>query len=292
MKQGFRTDLALENRAALGAEFDALPGVTYRSGMHEGIRVHRMVIETAEAADRLCKPIGTYDTLEMSAYLRRQDRGFSQTAQALAEILREQLRLRENDSVLLACLGNPGITPDAIGPICAKNILVTRHLKQQLTEVFDSFRGVSVVCPGVLGTTGIESAALVKAAAETVRPDRVIAVDALAARSLHRLCRTVQICNSGIAPGSGVGNHRQALNQEALGIPVIAVGVPTVVDAGTMAAELTNQDEPDGGEAAGMIVTPREIDRFVADAGKLVGYGINLALHPALSLADLEGFLS
>ena len=99
MKQGFRTDLALENRAALGAEFDALPGVTYRSGMHEGIRVHRMVIETSEAADRLCKPIGTYDTLEMSAYLRRQDRGFSQTAQVLAEILREQLRLDVGEQI-------------------------------------------------------------------------------------------------------------------------------------------------------------------------------------------------
>ena len=152
---------------------------------------------------------------------------------------------------------------------------------------------MSVVCPGVLGTTGIESAALVGAAAETVKPDVVIAVDALASRSMGRLCRTVQVCDTGISPGSGVGNHRYALDRNSLGVPVIAVGVPTVVDAATLVMDLTGGEVPEESkQSSEMIVTPRDIDSFVSDAAKLVGYSLNFALHNNLGIGDIDMFVS
>ena len=168
--------------------------------------------------------------------------------------------------------------------------MVTRHLKERMPETFQPFRSVAVVCPGVLGTTGIESAALVGAAVREVQPDAVIAIDALAARNLHRLCRTVQICDTGISPGSGVGNHRYALNRESLGVPVIAVGVPTVVDMGTVVQDLGGSLPED--DSPEMIVTPRDIDSFVSDAAKLVGCALNFALHEGLTIGDIDLFVS
>lgn len=287
-----RTDLAMEARELAAGEADTLPGVRFSEQDRAGIRVDVMDITTQEGADRLNKPVGRYVTAQLDRFLRRSDDAFQDTAAALGGILRELLPLRPDSTVLLACLGNPAITPDAVGPKCAANVMVTRHLKDSMPDAFGPFRNVSVVCPGVLGTTGIESAALVSAAADTVQPDVVIAVDALASRSMDRLCRTVQICDTGISPGSGVGNHRSALNRETLGVPVIALGVPTVVDAATLAYDLTGGTVPETADTASMIVTPREIDAFVSDAAKLLGYAINFALHENLSLADIDMFVS
>ncbi len=211
----------------------------------------------------------------------------------------ELLKLEDNDSVLVVGLGNEAITPDAIGPQTAKNTMVTRHLVEKMPEEFGSMRRVSVLMSGVLGTTGIESADFIKAVVEKLKPDQVIVVDALASRKLARICRTVQIADTGIVPGSGVGNSRAAINKERLGVPVMAIGVPTVVDAATLAADLAEQAgakdiNPEdmshfGGE---MIVTPKEIDANVSDISKLVGYGINLALHKNISFEDINMFLS
>ena len=200
-------------------------------------------------------------------------------------------------SYLVVGLGNREITPDAIGPEAVDHVLVTRHLKQLLPDDFIQFQMVSAVCSGVLGTTGIESSDLVRALVEKIQPTLVFAIDALAARELGRLCRTVQIANTGIIPGSGVGNARQALNQETLGIPVIAIGVPTVVDALTMTADLALKsgielDVHSLGSSGEMIVTPRDIDKRVKDIGKLIGYALNLFFHSGLSLEDIDMLLS
>ena len=196
-------------------------------------------------------------------------------------------------------LGDRAITPDAVGPKTADHTLVTRHLVERSPEQFGAFRPVAALAAGVLGTTGMESGELVRAAAEKVRPARIIAVDALASRSLKRVCRTVQLSDTGIVPGSGVGNHRSALDQSSLGVPVLALGVPTVVDAATLCADVLAEAGLEGmhpralGDmAAGVIVTPREIDSDVGDLSKVLGYAINLALQPGLSLSDLELLLS
>ena len=170
-------------------------------------------------------------------------------------------------------------------------MLVTRHLKTRLPEEFAAFRPVSVFRTGVLGTTGIESAALVRGVVSLVRPDRVIAVDALSARDTARLCRAVQVTNAGIVPGSGVGNARSALTEDVLGVPVVAVGVPTVVDARTLCADLSGAETvlPEDTE---LFVTPRDIDSRVRDSARLVGYAIDLALHDALTVEDIDMFLA
>lgn len=295
MKPAIRTDLAMEARelARQATGRSDIPGVHFSSYEDMCLNIDVMDIETQEGADILCKPIGRYVTAEIGKFLRRNDDAFEDSARGLGKILCELLALKENSSVLIACLGNPAITPDAIGPLCAQNLMVTRHLKDRMPDTFAPFRTVSVVCPGVLGTTGIESAALVRAAVETVKPDAVIAVDALASRSMERLCRTVQICDSGISPGSGVGNHRNALDKESLGVPVIAVGVPTVVDAATLVIDLTGGEVPEHSrQSSEMIVTPRDIDSFVSDAAKLVAYGINFALHDGLGIGDIDMFVS
>ena len=176
--------------------------------------------------------------------------------------------------------------------------MVTRHLVEQLPGFFGHLRPVAALTPGVLGTTGLESAEIIRGVIERSRPDVVLIVDALASRKLSRLCRTVQLADTGIVPGSGVGNARAALNRETLGVPVIAIGVPTVVDAVTLvgdmaeSAGLADFDEqtlaPFGG---GLMVTPKEIDTHVKDIARVVAYAVNLCLHPSLSFDDIGHFL-
>ena len=194
--------------------------------------------------------------------------------------------LPEEGTALVIGLGNPNMTPDAIGPLTLESLLVTRHLTQALPESFGGFRQVAALGPGVLGSTGLESQETVRALVETVKPAFVLAVDALASRSLQRLCSTVQLTDAGIAPGSGVGNHRAALCAETLGVPVIGIGVPTVVEAATLALDLL---EESGGDEAGaqalrekgrsLMVTPQDIDAAVRDMARALGYGLNWALQ-------------
>lgn len=285
-----RTDLALEERESRSAE--GLEGVRFSERDISGYHVSEVVIENETGSEALCKPIGRYLTLELTRLLRREDSAFEDGARALASLLSDLIP--ESGTVLIAGLGNPAITPDAVGHVAAENALVTLHLINTPGGLFSDLRPVACVEPGVLGTTGIESVDVVRAVSEKIRPAAVIAVDALASRRAERLCRTVQITDTGIVPGSGVGNARSALNAETLGVPVIAVGVPTVVDAATLAAALaedcgTSLDEDKLRSAGcGLIVTPRDIDSRVADISKLVGYGINLALQPSLSVSDLD----
>ena len=293
-----RTDLALEAKELWqesASQQTKLEGVEAREDNREGFHVDTVRVLDRRGEQALGKPAGTYVTLTLDGLKRREEDAFGRAARAIAGQLRPLLgNLAEDAPVLVAGLGNRAITPDAIGPLVHQHTMVTRHLVEQIPEHFGSFRPVASLSAGVLGTTGVESGALIRAVCDAIRPACVIAVDALASRSLHRVCRTVQLADTGIVPGSGVGNHRKALHRETLGIPVIAVGVPTVVDGATLAMDLMGHEEPPelAKGVENLMVTPRDIDSQVSDLAKVVGFGINLALHDGLSVEDVELFLS
>ena len=260
-----RTDLAAEAEALRSAAAAAqLPGVRAEQTQRRGFAVTQVEVLDAAGSKALCKPIGRYDTLDLTPLLRRADDAFENAAQTLSELLRAALPLMPEASVLVV-------------------VLVTRHLRAQLPEQFGRFRSVAALTPGVLGTTGVESAELVRAMTDRLHPDAVIVVDALACAEPERLGCTVQLTDTGITPGSGVGNDRAGLDRTTLGVPVAAIGLPTVIDAGSLT------DDP---RAERMFVTPRDIDAVVRDAAKLIGYGIDLALHDGLTVADLDLLLS
>lgn len=277
-------------------------GVSVSQQERQGILVQHMEILSHEAAITLCKPIGRYITLQFPSLQRRFQAEFISGANLVAQALRELLnRILPSPkgvqagtfSALVACLGNAAITPDALGPLCAKDLLITGHLKSADPELFTDFSNLSVITPGVLSATGIESATLIASAVQAVHPDVVIAVDAMAARTLSRLCTTVQLCDTGLAPGAGIGNHRQILNRETLGVPVIGMGIPTVVNAAALVRDLAGECPADSlPQCKSMFVAPREIDILVADGAKLLAYGINCAIHPQLSPEDIACFLS
>ena len=293
-----RTDLALEARELWqesSRETTALPGVRAREGQREDVPGNVVDILDEEGARALGKPRGRYVTLTLDGALHRAEGSFSRTVRALAGELAILLeRVPEDALVLVAGLGNRSITPDAVGPLVHESVLVTRHLVDQVPEHFGWMRPVASLAAEVLGSTGVESSEVVRAVCEKLHPACVIAVDALASRSVRRLCRTVQLTDTGIAPGSGVGNHRQPLDRASLGIPVIAVGVPTVVEASTLAADLLGEggDLSQLGPEGSLLVTPKDIDSQVAGLSKIIGYGISLALQPGLSIEDLDLLLS
>lgn len=199
--------------------------------------------------------------------------------------------------MLVAGLGNRMITPDAVGPQAVDHVIATRHLVEQVPDVFASWRPVSALAPGVLGQTGLETGEVVCGVLDRIRPAAVIAVDALAAGRLSRLLRTVQLADTGITPGAGVGNARAALNERTLGVPVIAIGVPTVVDGATLAHEIAAQLGGPSCEALEdlsrpVMITTRDIDREIADVSRMIGYAVNMALHPHLTVEDVDLYLS
>lgn len=292
MKQR-RTDLAMEahqlwRESVQGAS--RLHGVKAEEGTREGFSTNTVTILTDAGAQALSKPKGTYITLTLDGLLRREEDAFGRAVRAIAGELAPLLP--EKGEALVVGLGNRAITPDLVGPLAVEHTLVTRHLVSHAAEHFGHLRPVAALAAGVLATTGVESGQVVQAMADQLRPACVIAIDALASRSVDRLCRTVQLSDTGIVPGSGVGNHRMALNRETLGVPVLAVGVPTVVDGATLVMDLLGRDDADGLPGGGLFVTPREIDSRVADMARVIGYGISLALNPSLTVDDLTMLLS
>lgn len=292
----FRTDLAveaIENHKTAAA----LPHVRQSDRTLEGFAVHKVRILSEDAAREIGKPQGRYLTLELDALIRREEDAFPRACKALSTLLRELLPRPNDGPVLIAGLGNRMITPDAIGPQTADHVIATRHLVAQSPAIFADWRPVSALAPGVLGQTGVETGEVICGVLDRVRPAAVIAVDALAAGRLSRLLRTVQLADTGITPGAGVGNARAALNEETLGVPVIAVGVPTVVDGATLAHEISSQLGQPACEALDdlsqpVMITTRDIDREVADISRMIGYAVNMALHPHLSVADIDLYLS
>lgn len=284
-----RTDLALEAREFVDEKEE---GVVVKEEEQDGIKISEIKILNQKAAKKMNKPIGTYITAELAPLTDNLRDGDSK-AEYIGKLI-EPLLPKEG-TILIAGIGNETITPDALGPKSADNILATRHITGELKRSLglSGLRSVAVLAPGVLGQTGIETGELIKSVVESIKPSAVIAIDALASRSLSRLGCTIQISDAGISPGSGVGNHRLNLNKETMGIPVIGIGVPTVVDAQTLALELIPEAKlsyqqkglvsPRGEQ---MIVTPREIDLLIERASRLVGMSLNCALHKGLSVED------
>ena len=294
-----RTDLAMEarelwqERAGQAAE---LPGVQAEERERAGmpVTVVRVLDKTGERA--LGKPRGSYLTIDLATFWQRKADFFERAVRAVGGQLKTLLP--PEGAALVVGLGNRAMTPDAVGPLAADSVLITRHLIAAMPKHFAGFRPVAVQRTGVLGTTGVESAEAVRGLVEQVQPSMVIAVDALASRRVGRVCATVQLSDTGIIPGSGVGNHRAALNQETLGVPVVSIGIPTVVDAATLAVDLLEEagvEHVDGDKLRGnrqnMMVTPQDIDQQVRDLSKVVGYGINWALQD-LEIEEINALLS
>ena len=273
----FRSDMAEELRRQYK---DQLDGVLCRKEALHGFNVFVVEIINNNGEKALGKPVGQYYTLDLPKWFDRGSASFSEIVFALSEMIKKCTPDRFNN-ILVAALGNPDITPDALGSLTAECILVTRHLKDKEPEHFQSFRSVALCRPGVLGTSGIETAAQVAMLCRELEPELVIVVDALAGAEADKLCRSIQVSNSGISPGSGVGNDRKELSRKTLGVPVVSIGMPTVIDAGFFGENSLN----------GMFVTPRDIDRLVRAGGRLIAYAINLALHKDLTIEDIDSLI-
>ena len=294
-----RTDLALEARELWqesAGKTTRLAGVKATKRKQEGYPVTRVDILDQRGEEALGKPRGTYLTVDLTTFWQRREDFFQRAVRAVGAPLKELVPTE--GPVLVVGLGNRAMTPDAVGPLAADHVLVTRHLISAMPRQFSGFRPVSVLRTGVLGTTGVESAESVRGLAAEVKPACVIAVDALASRRTGRVCAAVQLSDTGIIPGSGVGNHRSPLNAGTLGVPVIAIGVPTVVDSATLAADLLEESgitDYDGerlrASRQNLMVTPRDIDQQVRDLGKVIGYGINWALQD-LDIDEMTALLS
>ena len=294
-----RTDLALEARELCqesAGKTTRLAGVKATKRKQEGYPVTRVDILDQRGEEALGNPRGTYLTVDLTTFWQRREDFFQRAVRAVGAPLKELVPTE--GPVLVVGLGNRAMTPDAVGPLAADHVLVTRHLISAMPRQFSGFRPVSVLRTGVLGTTGVESAESVRGLAAEVKPACVIAVDALASRRTGRVCAAVQLSDTGIIPGSGVGNHRSPLNAGTLGVPVIAIGVPTVVDSATLAADLLEESGITDYDAEALqksrqnlMVTPRDIDQQVRDLGKVIGYGINWALQD-LEIDEMNALLS
>lgn len=281
-----RTDLALEGVEQLrqGGDISRLDGVCAAEYTRHGYGVTDVRVATKQAAEAVGKPEGRYVTIDLRPYFRREEGFFARAARCLASELRTLLPgVGEDWPVLVAGLGNRGMTADAVGPLALERLLVTRHMVRSLPRQFRGFTPVSALAPGVLAATGMEALELLRGAVQATGCAAVIAVDALAARSRERLCATVQLGDTGLIPGSGVGNHRKAIDKTTLGVPVVAVGVPTVI-----AAHLLGDGQP---EDDPLFLTPRDIDGKVRELGRVIGYGVTLALQEGLTVEDVTGLL-
>lgn len=283
-----RTDLAVEAVEFAG---ENLPqGVVQQVKEHGSIKITRVEVKDDAAARSIGKPAGIYTTVEVASF-EHTVQNLSEEVEAIAEEIRALLP--QQGPVLVVGLGNNDITPDAIGPKTVSQTLATRHIPAEVAAEsgLGSLRAAAALAPGVLGQTGIETSEVVASLVKQISPAAVIVIDALASKSIERLGKTVQISNTGIAPGAGVQNRRKEISQQLLGVPVIAVGVPTVVDMATITQELSgSQPLSPGGET--MMVTPRDIDVIVEKSAKTLSMAINKALQPGLSVNDLTALVS
>lgn len=323
--KNIRTDLAIEAREIFGkGDKGDIPGVKVDIERKEDITITRVNVEEELGARIMGKAKGNYITIEVPR-LKDNDKDLQEeVSKALAMEIAHLVKLNDKSVILVVGLGNWNITPDALGPKVVEHLLVTRHIKEYIPDQIDeSVRSVCAVAPGVLGITGIETSEIIRGIVDRVKPDIVIAIDALASRKLERVNTTIQIADTGINPGSGVGNNRKQLSKETLGIPVVAIGVPTVVDAATMANDTIdmvidsmideankdsdfykmlkdmNRDDkyklihevlyPYFGH---LMVTPKEVDRLIEDISVVIADGLNVALHPGIDTKDLGRYIN
>lgn len=308
-----RTDLALESQERLKKDQGNMRGIRVQEEKREnGVTVSTVVIETENAAKAMGRPKGTYITIEAPEIIE-EDAGYHRDiSMELAKILRKLLPLEKpvedlnkglEVSVLVVGLGNREVTPDALGPRVVDNLFITRHIMNEFGKyAFQSedVSKISGIVPGVMAQTGMECVEILRGIVEETKPDFLITVDALAARSIKRLGRTIQLTDTGITPGSGIGNHRNAINKKSVGVQVISLGVPTVVDAATIVADAMSElvsalslsdlqklDERQRQELAqellspqlnGLFVTPKNIDDSIKQLSYLISEGLNIAL--------------
>lgn len=322
-----RTDLAIESDALNKSEIqnNEIEGVsiTIEKDLGDDITVTWVEIKNEKGSKTMGKPIGNYITIESEIMKQNSVKLHENIIKIMADKLSKLKKLNRDTSILVVGLGNWNITPDALGPKVISKVLVTRHLLENLPEEIDkSVRMVSAISTGVMGLTGMETGEIVKGIVENIKPDIVIAIDALAARKTSRINTTIQISDTGISPGSGVGNTRMALNEKTLGVPVLAIGVPTVVDAATMVNDTMDRilDEMSiqakkGSEfynmlqsiseeekyslildilepySGNMFVTPKEVDSVVDGLADIIGNAINIALHPGIDIHDINRYV-
>lgn len=305
-----RTDLASELKE-MHAETDRFDpdGIESEEEILCGIKVGTIRITNSAGAEKLSKPQGTYITLETGMLRKMSSAGFRSVCDALSICLGRLIP--KSGSCLVAALGNRAITADAIGPRTAERFLVTHHIRSTSPGLFGTMglRDSACVVPDVMGNTGIEGAQIIRSVVERVRPDFVVAVDALASRKTSRLCSTLQLCDTGICPGSGIGNRRMALTKETLGVPVIAVGVPTVVDAVTIGLDILEEYAALSGytelsslseatlrsvlsdDMQNYCVTPKDADSIIAETADIIGLSLSKALNPSLTYEEIREML-
>ncbi|MGI5839150.1 MAG: GPR endopeptidase [bacterium] len=317
---GVRTDLALEAHQLLKQQVAReVSGITSEEAQIEGCQVTTVRVHSPEAGERLGKAPGTYVTIETPDLLNKNRLMQEKVSGVLAGELGKLLGLKPKDGVFVVGLGNWNATPDSLGPLVVDRMLITRHLAGYVPkELTNRLRSVCAVAPGVLGITGIETSEIVRGIAEKIKPAVVIAIDALAARSIGRIGTTIQLTDTGIHPGSGVGNKRTGITRETLGVPVIALGIPTVVHATTVANDtidlLLNEFRQENrfldvlrsmeaenkralinevlSPAVGdLMVTPKEIDLLLNEVSRIVASGINMALHPGVDMEDVSRYI-
>lgn len=316
-----RTDLAIEENERLCETAESvIEGIKSEESEKDGIKITKVTIEGKEASKNMSKPEGTYVTLEYKGLSYSDRDEYENLCRALKETLEQMTNFDIKKPVLVIGLGNRNITADSLGPKSIEQIFVTRHLFENLPEAVDeNTASVCAAAPGVLGLTGIETVEIVKGIAERVKPGLIIVIDSLAARKSSRINATIQIADSGISPGSGVGNNRKELSRATLGADVIAIGVPTVVDATTLANDtvdivvenMKRSGQLDGkddslktaidkqysfvrevlaSEMGNMVLTPKEVDLAMDKISKVVANGVNLFLQKDMSLGDIESF--
>jgi len=299
-------------------------GVQMENAGDEEIKITRVRVTTPAGEKAIGKPMGNYITLEVPRLRENDQILYENTCKALADELLGILELNDKTLTLVVGLGNWNVTPDALGPKAVSNMMVTRHLLEYLPDQVDKgVRPVCAVAPGVLGITGIETGDIIKGIVDRIKPDILIVIDALAARNMNRVNTTIQIADTGISPGSGVGNKRMEISRKTVGIPVYAIGVPTVVDAATMANDAIDlvldgmiEQAPQGTEfynmmksidrdekynmirellepySGNLIVTPKEIDDVVMKIAKVIANGLNIALHQGITLNDVSRYVN
>lgn len=277
---GIRTDMAVEAHELSRGEAKEIEGVTLSSMEHGSIKRTVVDVINENGAKTINKMIGRYITIDAPELKNSMD-DYESVCKMLSDDLREMCGNCKN--VLVIGLGNRAITPDALGGETVDKLLITAHMKKHMPQVFDdSYSSVSAIAPGVMGTTGIETAEIIKGVTDYVKPDVIIAIDALAGADINRVTSSIQIADTGIAPGSGVGNHRNGLNKETLGVKVIAIGVPTVIAAELLGGESIPE------EFRSLMVTTNDIDAVIKRMSKTVANGINMAMHKGITLRDLE----
>jgi GPR endopeptidase len=325
MSKNIRTDLAVEAKEIYQKESNGeMQGIEFDEEISGEIKVTKVKIVNELGERNMGKPIGTYITIDMPQFTHYDGETMDEVSKVMAKYLSNLVNIEESMTALVVGLGNWNVTPDALGPQVVSKLMVTRHLKELIPDSIDEgIRPVCAIAPGVLGITGIETSEIVRGVAEKIKPNLIICIDALASRKLERVNRTVQIGDTGISPGSGVGNKRMEISQRTLGIPVIAIGVPTVVDAATMANDTIDLvlDEMINAATSGgqfydmlksidkneksrmiheilnpfvgdLVVTPKEVDTVIDSVSKIIANGINIALQPALDLEDINRFLN